>query len=238
MLIHTHTHVHTQMLEMRNWNGKWKQLQKRIKQFWLQLFCWQQKFCALLLQLHKYLKFNWNCICEACGQAASETVERRNSEAMVRSKDKRLPVVEINAWKHVAHTHSPMYMEHGKAQKHCLAAQPVGSVDKRQSCPAGKVHWERMRWGHALVPITACLFTVLRALRNARHTHIHTHMRGRTATWTGHRWGLVTPTYASFLHKQRRALWAHSAYALYGLLFIFSSLLSTTVAGYGTTACQ
>lgn len=127
--------------------------------------------------------------------------------------------------------------------------QAVGSVDKRQSCPAAQKlsksdGWEKgRRGGYAgqsavaamgqSLSLRACLllFGLWQAIALLARTHTDRHPHTHTYVHT-HVW--ATPTCASFLHKQRTpALWAHSAYALYGLLFIFSSLLP----GNGTD-CQ
>lgn len=132
--------------------------------------------------------------------------------------------------------------------------QAVGSVDKRQRCPAAQLVSDsdgsssgrgrggsrvgaspnRPSDGHVAVSLSlrACLLlsglwqAIALLARTHRQAPASTHTQRQTLTQTRiHAWH--TPTCASFLHKQRTpALWAHTAYALYGLLFIFSSLLS------------
>lgn len=76
--------------------------------------------------------------------------------------------------------------------------QAVGSVDKRQSCPAAQKlsksdGWERggrgvcrseLSGGHVAVSISACLFTVVRALASDCVTCTHTQASTHTHTYT------------------------------------------------------
>lgn len=130
--------------------------------------------------------------------------------------------------------------------------QAVGSVDKRQSCPAAQKlsesdGWKRgreeergvfrpraLRWPFS---ISACLFTVVRALASdcvtCTHTqtdrHLHPHTHPSTHVVHTHVW--ATPTCASFLHKQRTpALWAHTVRMRYMACYLSLAHCSRAMA--------
>lgn len=129
--------------------------------------------------------------------------------------------------------------------------QAVGSVDKRQSCPAAQKlsesdGWERVGKGGGRVSrpraqrwslsLRACLLlsrlwqaiALLARTHRQTGTYTHTHTQAHTYVHT-HVW--ATPTCASFLHKQRTpALWAHTVRMRYMACYLSLAHCSRAMA--------